>query len=228
MIHRALGAAEVVLNVGAGTGSYEPSDRRVIAVEPSFVMIAQRPSVAAPVVQAVAEKLPLRDSVFDVAMAVLAVHHFTDIALGLSETRRVAKRVVLLTFDRDSDLFWLTREYLPEVAQWDRKRLPSLQDCAEQLGGADEWIVPIPNDCIDGFYGAFWGRPEAYLDPIVHGGMSTFGLIDPATVKARLDRLADDLKSGAWDARHGELRKLDALDIGYRLLISPPRGRAIK
>jgi len=224
IIDRALGGSERVLNVGAGTGSYEPNDRHVTAVEPSMVMIAQRPPGAAAVIRAVAEFLPFRDAVFDAAMAVLAVHHFADIPRGLGEMRRVAKRVVLLTYSPDFDLFWLTREYFPEVADWDRRRLPFNEDLTQWLGGAEERVVPIPNDCTDGFLGAFWGRPEAYLDPAIRGGISTLTLIDPTTVEARLRRLADDLQSGAWDAKHGELRWLDSLDVGYRLLVANGTG----
>ena len=86
-----LGAATSVVNVSAGTGSYEPTDRRVVAVEPSEVMIRQRPAHAAPVVRAVAEALPFRDDEFDAALAVLTIHHWTDLARGLAELRRVTR-----------------------------------------------------------------------------------------------------------------------------------------
>lgn len=221
-IHSALGDARRVLNVGAGAGSYEPQDRLVTAVEPSRVMIEQRPPESAGVVQAIAEALPFQDGAFDAAMAVLSVHHWRDAERGLREMRRVASdRVVLLTWDceRGED-FWLTRDYFPDIAAWDRQRFPSNHEVIEWLDGAEGIVVPVPFDCVDGFLGAFWGRPEAYLDPAVHRGMSTFALIEPAVVEAGLQQLEDDLRSGAWDAKYGELRRLASFDVGYRLLVA--------
>src|SRR5580704_15783453 len=110
----ALGDARTVLNVGAGTGSYEPPDRRVTAVEPSALMRAQRPAGAAPCVAAVAESLPFDDQSFDAAMAFSTVHRWPDPIAGLREMRRVARRVVVFTHDTgDTEWlrrFWLTRD----------------------------------------------------------------------------------------------------------------------
>lgn len=221
-IDRALGDARRVLNVGAGTGSYEPTDRFVMAVEPSRVMIDQRPPNAARAIQAVAEALPFRDGAFDAAIAVLSVHHWQDPQLGLREMRRVAfDRVVLLTWDVEvGEGFWLTRDYFPGISAWDRRRMPSTRELSEWLSGAEETAVPVPFDCVDGFLGAFWGRPEAYLDPAVHRGISTFALLDATVVETGLRQLEDDLRSGAWDAKYGELRRLASLDVGYRLLVA--------
>ena len=217
----ALGDARTVVNVGAGTGSYEPLDRSVVAVEPSAVMIAQRSTNAAPAVQARAEALPFADRAFDAAMAVLTIHHWTDRPGGLAECARVARqRVVLLTWDPNADAFWLVQDYFPEFGEIDRKVFPAIEAYADAFGrGARVEIaaVPIPRDCIDGFLGAYWARPEAYLDPAVRAGMSSFAR---QSLEGRLERLRADLASGAWHARHGHLLAKDAFDIGYRLVVA--------
>jgi SAM-dependent methyltransferase len=215
-IASALGDARTVINVGAGTGSYEPTDRVVLAVEPSDRMIAQRPPDASPCVRGSAEALPAGDDSFDAAMAVLTIHHWSDWRLGLRELRRVARRrVVLLTFDTEASDFWLTRDYLPELVTLDRRIMPPLEALAGELGPFEAMPVPIPYDCSDGFLGAYWRRPETYLDPIARRSMSSFAIIDAA---AGLARLAQDLASGAWHRRNADILARDALDVGYRLL----------
>jgi SAM-dependent methyltransferase len=218
-IERAVGPGASVINVGAGAGSYEPAGT-VVAVEPSAVMIAQRAAGAAPCVQASAEALPFDDGVFDVALAVLTIHHWSDLAAGISELRRVARRQVVLTFDcdRTSD-FWLVRDYLAESVALDRQRLPPLDEITALLGGARIEAVPVPHDCADGFFGAYWRRPQAYLDPAVRAGISNFALLGEAATPG-LDRLAADIASGAWARRNAALLELDELDLGYRLLVS--------
>ena len=217
----ALGGAHSVLNVGAGTGAYEPTDRSVVAVEPSAVMIAQRANGAAPAVQARAEALPFGDRAFDAAMAVLTLHHWSDRPGGLAECARVARqRVVLLTWDPAADAFWLVRDYLPEFAEIDRRQFPPMSGYGDAFGdGARVAVeaVPVPRDCVDGFLGAYWARPAAYLDPAVRASISSFA--HPGT-EAGLERLAADLTSGAWHARHGPLLEADVLDLGYRLVVA--------
>ena len=215
----ALGPARTVLNVGAGTGSYEPPERSVVAVEPSSVMIAQRAPGAAPAVRARSESLPFADDTFDAVLAVLTVHHWTDVRRGLAECARVASdRVVLLTWDPASEGFWLVRDYFPDLLNIDRALFPSMGTIAEVLGELIVHPLPIPADCADGFLGSFWRRPAAYLDPAVRGGMSSFSrLVD---VGARVERLREDLASGAWQRRHGALLAQETLDIGYRLVIA--------
>lgn len=216
LIEAALGDARSVINVGAGAGSYEPRERIVQAVEPSALMIAQRSADAAPCVQASAEALPFADKSFDAAMAILTIHHWSDWRVGLRELKRVARRrIVLLTFDVEASDFWLTRDYVPALADLDRVIMPKLDELADELGGFESTPVPIPHDCIDGFLGAYWRRPEAYLDPRARQSMSSFARID---AEDGLQRLAADLDGGAWRARNGELLDLDALDVGYRLL----------
>jgi len=224
-IDAALGTAGTVVNVGAGTGSYEPPGRRVTAVEPSAVMLGQRPSGAAPAVQAVAESLPFANASFDAAMAVWTVHHWADPAAGLAELGRVARdRVVVATWDPAfRGEFWITDRYLPEIRKADASAFPSIEAIAAALGGRVRVTpLPIPHDCADGFLGAFWARPEAYLDPAVHAGMSSLATADPESIAVGLARLAADLASGDWDARYGGLRALDELDLGYRLVIATP------
>jgi SAM-dependent methyltransferase len=225
-IWRALGDARTVLNVGAGTGSYEPPDRELVAVEPSAVMRAQRPPGAAPVVDAEAERLPFPDDAFDAAMAVLTDHHWRDRLAGLRELRRVARRrVVLFNFEpSESDRFWLTREYLSGFLDLidERFRAPGawLAELRGVLGEARATVVPIPHDCADGFYGAHWRRPDAYLEPAVRAAISVFALLDPAEVGDGLRRLQADLASGRWEREHRALLDLPALDLGYRVVVA--------
>ena len=173
-IRRALGDADSVVNVGAGTGSYEPPDRYVVAVEPSMTMIAQRPARSAPVVQATAMSLPFKNDSFDAALAVLTVHHWPDKALGLGELRRVARRrVVVLTWDPAWSGFWLT-DYFPEVLDINRPLFPAISDFGHAFGSVTVETIPIPHDCTDGFLGAHWRRPAAHLDARVRRTISTF------------------------------------------------------
>jgi SAM-dependent methyltransferase len=198
----ALHASESVVNVGAGGGSYEPQDRFVIAVEPSPTMIRQRPSGSAPVVQAAAEALPFIDGAFDSALAILTVHHWQDPLRGLAEMRRVARiRVVVLTWDQEAwESFWLIREYLPCISEFDRSRGIALSTITAALGECSVQNVPIPHDCVDGFHGAFWRRPAAYLDPLVRAGISTYTLMPQEIYMPGLERLSADLQSGKWQS----------------------------
>lgn len=215
-IHEALGDSRRILNVGAGAGSYEPADRDVLAVEPSQVMVAQRPGGAAPAVRAVADALPFDDDSFDAAMASLTIHHWPDWEAGLTEVRRVTRdRIVLFTFDPDYRRFWLY-DYFPGVVALDNGRMPTLERLANVLGEIEVATVEIPADCTDGFQGAYWKRPEAYLDADVRASISTFpALEDP---QPGLDALASDLASGAWQERYGDVMSLDAVDLGYRIV----------
>jgi len=225
----ALGDARSIVNVGAGSGSYEPDDRYLVAVEPSAEMIRQRTS-SAPVVRADATALPFADASFDAAMAILTIHHWPDPDAGLEEMQRVASRQIILTHTiEDLNDFWLTRDYFPEIVQLDLLRFQPLRHVAEKLKGRVE-VVPVPWDCIDGHLGAFWRRPEAYLDPDVRAGMSMFPptdgplpsgwMLDRAVVERGVARLADDLVSGRWEERNGYLREMDEIDLGYRLVIA--------
>ena len=225
-IERALGDARTVLNVGAGAGAYESPEREVTAVEPSATMRALRPPGTVEAVDARAEELPFDDDSFDAATAILTVHHWEDQARGLREMRRVARGpVVVLTFDpREAESLWLVRDYLPELGEVDRARFLTIPATVEALGGdATVERVPIPHDCRDGFLGAFWRRPERYLEPSVAPGISTFGELDPAVLQSALERLRNDVDSGAWRRRYGGLLSREELDIGYRLVVA--RGR---
>ncbi|MFE5491753.1 class I SAM-dependent methyltransferase [Streptomyces virginiae] len=218
----ALGDARTVLNVGAGTGSYEPADREVTAVEPSEVMRRQRPAGSAPCVAAAAESLPFEDHSFDVAMAVSTVHHWGDPIAGLREMRRVARRVVVLTFDTDEpgwqDRFWLTRDYLPEFASV-LAEFPSLAGMADAVGARAE-PVPIPWDCTDGLFEAYWRRPGAYLEEHVRRAMSVWTRVGPDAEQRAVRSLRDDLDSGRWAERNSDLAHLETVDLGLRLLIA--------
>jgi SAM-dependent methyltransferase len=214
--------AASIVNVGAGAGSYEPP-QTVLAVEPSAVMIAQRPAGSAPVVQAAAEHLPLGDNSVDAAMGLLTVHHWSDLERGLAELRRVArKRIVLLTWRPETvRTFWLLADYLPAAAETDSAMAVTVEHLTALLPGAQVIPVPVPRDCSDGFGAAYWGRPEAYLDPVVRAGISMFARSDPADLVDGLARLARDLADGEWDRRYGGLRSLGTLDIGYCLVVAP-------
>jgi len=212
-----LGSAHRVLNVGAGAGSYEPTDRRVVALEPSVTMRAQRAPGAAPCVAGVAEALPFPDASFDVAMSVLSDWYWPDRRKGFDEMRRVAReRVVILTIDRSvAERFWLSSEYLPRAHDLWGPFTETLSD----FGRCEVLDVPIPADCLDGFFHAFWRRPHAYLQESVRRTMAVFNNLDPAEAVSGVTRLAADLASGAWQGQHEELMELDSLDLGYRLLV---------
>lgn len=221
-ISAALGDAQSVVNVGAGTGSYEPRDRLVVAVEPSVRMIRQRAPGSAPVLQGVAEAIPLRSQSVDAALGVLTLHHWIDQARACRELRRVArKRVVFLTFDETEEGWWLTRDYFPQFVAEDQARMPSTAEIAVLVGG-QAVVEPllVPADCQDGFLGAFWKRPAAYLDPAVRAGISSFAGAAPESLEAGLARLEADLASGRWQDLYGEAQEsLSAIDVGYRLLV---------
>ncbi|MEV0228240.1 class I SAM-dependent methyltransferase [Nonomuraea sp. NPDC050786] len=224
LIDQALGSARTVINVGAGTGSYEPRGREVTAVEPSTVMIEQRAPGSAPVVQGYAESLPFPDQSFDAAMAILTVHHWSDAAAGLAELRRVSARQVVLTWDPAvSARFWLVAEYLPEIAVADA-RLAALDAVRTHLerDGAPVAVVPVPvpADCTDGFLGAYWRRPHRYLDPQVRAAISALAILDQEQVERAVRRLDADLATGRWHERHRALLDADALDLGYRLVMA--------
>jgi SAM-dependent methyltransferase len=223
-IQEALGDARSVVNVGAGAGSYEPRDRHVIAIEPSDVMAAQRPHDRAPAIRAFAGDLPLRDASVDAAMSILSVHHWDDTQeRGVRELRRVARGpVVLLTFDRDvSSDMWLVADYLPEVAELDRRTMPALEALTSWLGGETEVVtIPIARDTPDWMFGAFWAHPERVLDAAARQATSGFSRMPPAVIDRVDAAVRADLASGRWDGRHGHLRSLDACDVGMRLIVS--------
>ena len=218
-----LGDARTVVNIGAGLGAYEFADLEVTAVEPAAAMIAARPPGAAPCILAAAESLPFPDAAFDAAMGILTVHHWSDATAGLSELRRVARRrVVLFTWDPAvDDQLWLTTEYLEAIRERDRAIFPAIPSILAGLWphrGAAVDRVPIPGDCTDGFLGAWWRRPEAYLDPAISNGISSFRELGPQVIGPGLQRLAADLESGEWERRFGSLLDLDELDLAYRLV----------
>ena len=220
-IEAALGDARTVVNVGAGTGSYEPPSRAVTAVEPSAEMIAQRAPGAAPAVQAGAEELPFEDESFDAAMAVLTAHHWRDLDAGLAEMRRVASgRVVLVTFDPEPlRRLWLVRDYFPAIVGLHADRISSA-DLAAKLPAASCEPIPVARDCTDLFFAALWARPELVLDPEVVRPMWVWNSLPEGVRAAGANRLAADLESGAWEERNGHLRELEELDVGLRLVVS--------
>jgi SAM-dependent methyltransferase len=220
-LHAALGPARTVLNVGAGTGNYEPAERAVLAVEPAARMIQRRPPGSAPVVQATAAALPFAEGTFDAALAVLTVHHWPDPLAGLREVRRVTRgRIVILTFDPASRP-WLT-DYLPGLAALDEAQMPPLEVYRTALGTLRVEPLLTPHDCVDGFLHAYWRRPHAYLDPRIRSGSSSFHALKD--VDAGLGRLKADLDSGDWQGRYAHLTGLEEYDAGYRLLVAEPSG----
>lgn len=221
LVHQALGDARTVLNVGAGSGSYEPEDRYVIAVEPSAVMRAQRPPHRVPAIQGSADALPFDDNAFDASMAMVTIHHWPDIAKGLQELRRVTRgQVVVLTFDPDAlDSFWMS-EYGPEVIAVEKARYPKVSTVTDALGGNCEVIpVPVTLHCLDGFQEAFYGRPEAFLQKEVRRSQSAWGFLDEQTEAAIVTRLTNALASGEWDQRYGHLRTQPEATYALRLIV---------
>jgi SAM-dependent methyltransferase len=216
----ALSDASSVVNVGAGSGSYEPAST-IAAIEPSSVMIAQRPPGSAPVLQAVAERIPLRDQCADAAMALLTVHHWTNVAAGVAELRRIARRRLVFLTWRPAELarYWIA-DYLPESALIDATSERPVKALTDLLPEARLLPVPIPHDCLDGFGAAYWRRPNAYLDPHIRAGISFFARATEDELRPGLQHLADDLRTGRWHAAHADLPERDSLDLGYCLLIA--------
>jgi SAM-dependent methyltransferase len=221
LVEAALGNSHSVLNVGAGSGSYESPRRAVTAIEPSRTMIRQRPVGTFPTIQARAEALPIRSAAFDAVMGILTLHHWSDLRVGIAECRRVAReRVVLLTVDMEvCARFWLY-EYFPDMLVMDRAIFPSMDQITDLLGSAEIRPVPVPADCQDGFLCAYWKRPEAYLDPMLRAGISSFAKC--GAIEEALRKLRHDIESGEWIRRNAPLLDLDALDLGYRLLVASP------
>ncbi|MGW1225626.1 class I SAM-dependent methyltransferase [Streptomyces sp. NPDC001515] len=219
LIRRALAGARTVVNVGAGTGSYEPDGFEVTAVDPSRVMLDQHPGRDK--VLAAAEALPFGDGAFDAAMAVMTVHHWSDPYRGLAELRRVADRRLVFTWDPEhSTELWLIEEYVPEIRDLDRSRFAPLAATAEALGAHTVVPFPVPHDFTDGFQCAFWRRPECYLDPVIRRASSTFAQLPASVVEPAMERLRADLASGAWHRRHADLLTRESVDYGYRLLVA--------
>lgn len=217
-IWREIGNRQRILNLGAGVGAYEPSDRDVVALEPSQVMISQRPANAAPVVQGRAECLPFKDNAFDVALAILTIHHWLDIEKGLHEAIRVAqKRLILLTWIGFVENFWLT-DYLPQIKEIDEPLFPSIAGLEKILDPVRVLPIPIPHDCTDGFLCAYWRRPHFYLDETARSAISTFSRIQ--NIHGGLQRLEKDLESGLWQQRYQYLLNKEQMDFGYRLVVS--------
>lgn len=216
----ALGDARTVVNVGAGTGSYEPTDRPVVPVEPSTAMALQRDQALPPAVLGVAESLPMADGTADAAMAIMTMHHWADVPRGLAELKRVARRrIVVMTIDPVVQAqMWLFTDYVPEIADRELESIPSVDEVVSLLGHAEVTTLPVPHDCVDGFGLAFWSRPEAVLDPGARAATSGFARLEDDIEAAAVARLAQDLRSGAWDARYGHLRQLSELDVGLRLI----------
>jgi hypothetical protein len=221
VVHDQLGDARVVVNVGAGSGSYEPQDASVVAVEPSAVMVSQRRPGAAPVVRASASALPFASGCADAAMAILTVHHWDDWHTGLRELCRMAPRRIVLGIDFDLHAsFWLLADYLPEVADDTKRGLPGADEIARAIGATVSIPLLVPRDMRDGVLGAYWCRPAAYLDPEVRATCSGLALADPDVMARGIAALEDDITNGAWKQRHAELAHLDSIDLGYRLLVS--------
>jgi SAM-dependent methyltransferase len=219
-IWEALGDVRTVVNVGAGTGNYEPGDRFVVAVEPARTMLTQRAATQAPAVQAVAEALPFPDLAFDVALATFTLHHWSDLGAGLRELRRVARRqVIVLNEPAIGRQFWLATYFHDAPMVPSEERAPSIVDLEHFLNVRSVRPLLVPANCTDGFIGAYWARPEAYLDRAVRAGMSTLAQLPPEALARGITRLARDLASGAWDARYAHLRTLPWYDVGYRLII---------
>jgi SAM-dependent methyltransferase len=221
-IRGALGDARTIVNVGAGAGSYEPTERWVVAVEPSRVQIAQRETGSAHVVRAVAESLPFADDAFDAALAILTMHHWNDWRRGVREMRRVARdRIVIFTWDPDRvGAFWMNTHYLPEAGVKDAARFPRIAELREALGGAEVIDVPTPFDCADGFYGAYWRRPAAYLRTEVHRGISVLRQLPRSVVSRAMQALRADLDSGEWERLFCDVSNRESLDLGYRVVLA--------
>jgi len=226
-VHRALGSARTVLNIGAGAGSYEPQDRYVIAIEPSAAMRAQRPPHLSPAIQGIAEELPLDDQSVDASMALITVHQWKNYEKGLNEMRRVTRGpAIILTFDGDAlDRFWLA-DYAPQMIAVESRRFPKIETICQILGGKTEvQTIPVPIDCTDGFNEAFYARPEQFLDPAVRRSQSAWSFVDVTVQEKFAETLRADLESGAWEKRYGQWRTKPSYEGSLRLIVSHPEVR---
>ena len=113
--------------------------------------------------------------------------------------------------------FWLVQDYLPEILKIDRCTFPSLSDIERAIGPIEVHPVPVPADCSDGFLGAYWRRPAAYLNARVRRAISTFFKVDSVPA---IERLKRDLEDGTWRNQYASLQTLPELDIGYRLIVA--------
>jgi SAM-dependent methyltransferase len=225
-VHAALGNARTVLNVGAGTGSYEPTDRLVTAVEPSATMREKRPAHLPVAVDACAERLPFPDQSFAAAMGTFTVHQWRDLSAGLREVRRVTRGpVVFLTCDPTLlRTYWLY-EYSPEAIETEASRYPEIAALAAGLGGVVKVTpVPIPLDCTDGFNDAYYGRPEMLLEPAARLACSAWSFVKPAAIARFEATLARDLGNGTWESKHGHLRTQPFLNGSLVLVVSTPEN----
>lgn len=222
-LYSELRGATRIVNIGAGTGSYEPEDVELVAVEPSSEMISQRKPVSHRVVQAFAEKLPFRDSSFSHAMTVLSMHHWENRDRAFSEINRVAtEKFVAITWDPNSDPFWLTRDYFPEFYDLDKRNFPQLKELDKHFDEVEMSPLQIPHDCKDGFLAAFWKRPKAYLDSKVRRSISSFSKIDDASKGLR--KLEDELVSGLWAENNRAILNFSSIDAGYRIISAKVRN----
>jgi len=224
-IQTALNNANTIINIGAGAGSYEPTDRYVVAVEPSASMRAQRiANNKMPAINATAASLPFDDNAFDAAMAMVTVHHWPHLQQGLQEIRRVTKeQMIIMTFDPDAlHLFW-NAQYFPELIEVERQRYPTIETLTRILGGNCEvQSIPIPLDCVDGFQEAYYGRPEAFLQPQVRKSQSAWGFLQPGVEERLVQSLADELHSGEWDRKYGHYRTQSEFTGALRLIVARP------
>ncbi|MCB0869515.1 MAG: methyltransferase domain-containing protein [Solirubrobacterales bacterium] len=220
VIHASIGDASSVVNIGAGAGSYEPADREVTAVEPSAEMISQRPPGLAPAVQAAAEALPFEDDSFEAAMAVLTVHHWSDARKGLDEMIRVAsRRILIVAFEPDPLIeLWIAADYFPAIQELKSEPGADSREIVSMLPGSEAEVIPVPRDCSDLFFAALWGHPEMFMDDGIVGPMWVWQEMSEIAREAGRQRLAADLENGEWDRKYGQLRQLDELDVGLRLV----------
>ena len=220
-VRAALGFGGPVVNVGAGTGNYEPLDLTVVAVDPSVRMLVQRVKRSRLVVRGAAERLPFPDRAFEVALATFTMQHWNDRRAGLRELRRVSHRQVIVCHQpTDANHLWMGDYFDEDVRHGTRVPESDLDLVHACLEVREVRPVLVPRDCIDGFGAAFWARPEAYLDPLVQAGISELASLSEGARARWTARLAADLESGEWDRRHGPLRTMTECDLGYRLVIA--------
>lgn len=137
--------------------------------------------------------------------------------------RRVARGpVVVLTFELDALPAWQL-EFLREGIELERPRFGTVEALAAALGGRTKIErISTPADCSDGFFEAFWNRPEALLDPDIRASQSMWALLDDGVEERIVARLGAALESGDWDAEYGHLRSQQSFDGSLRLVVSEP------
>ena len=152
------------------------------------------------------ENLGYADNQFDGAICSLAIHHFKDLDIALSEVARVLKSdsnlVIFTSTPEQMSHYWLAH-YFPDMMQKSCAQMPSLSAIETAL--AKNQFTPlsikpffITEHLQDFFLYSGKQRPEIYLSEIVRNGISSFkNFCTHPEMHQGLRKLDGDIRSGA-------------------------------